>query len=349
MSPAPRGRTAPREAVSPDAIYHEGERAVQRAAGVEAEADRVSVIHGTRVELTAQAFLSSVSCVALGAADAEGRMWASVLLGEAGFVRASPGSVRVLGRPEANAPDAPATPDAPPTPEASAIPDASAAPDAPDSSGEAELPTSDLSPDDPIGPREPGDPVGLIAMDFTRRRRLRVNGRVRSWGPRLIELGVDEAYGNCPRFIHRRPLDTGLLAHGRRTTSHRELGYWDTELISRADTLFIATKHPEAGADVSHRGGPAGFLRVAGPNRVQLPDYAGNAMFNTLGNLWSDPRVGLVLRDFATGDTVQLTGRAAIEHEPPRTVWGLEVERVVDITVDRVVRTRSARASSAPW
>ncbi|MFE7118052.1 pyridoxamine 5'-phosphate oxidase family protein [Streptomyces sp. NPDC057654] len=333
MSPAAQGRsrTAPRAAASPslDGIYHEGERAVQRAAGVEAEADRVSVIHGTRVELTAQAFLSSVSCVALGAADADGRMWASVLLGEPGFVRASPGSVRIVGRAEeTDAPD----------------------PAAARSASEAStLPTGDLSPHDPIGPREPGDPVGLIAMDFTRRRRLRVNGRVRSWGPRLIELAVDEAYGNCPRFIHRRPLDPGLLAHGRVSSSHSELGYWATELISRSDTLFIATKHPQAGADVSHRGGPAGFLRVAGPNRVQLPDYAGNAMFNTLGNLWSDPRVGLVLRDFTTGDTVQLTGRAAIEHEPPRTVWGLEVERVVDITVDRVVRTRSARASSAPW
>ncbi len=287
----------------------------------------MSVIHGTRVELTAQAFLSSVPCVALGAADADGRMWASVLLGEPGFVRASPGSVRIVGRPGADAPD----------------------PAAPGSSGAAALPTGDLSPHDPIGPRRPGDPVGLIAVDFTRRRRLRVNGRVRSWGPRLVELGVDEAYGNCPRFIHRRPLDPGLLTHGRDSSTHSELGYWDTELIGRSDTLFIATKHPEAGADVSHRGGPAGFLRVAGPNRVQLPDYAGNAMFNTLGNLWSDPRVGLVLRDFGTGDTVQLTGRAAIEHEPPRTVWGLEVERVVDITVEQVVRTRSARAPGAPW
>ncbi|KOG90816.1 hypothetical protein ADK38_06620 [Streptomyces varsoviensis] len=320
-------------------MYHEGERAVQRAAGVEAEADRVAVIHGTRVELMAQAFLSSVSCVALGAADAEGRMWASVLLGQPGFVRASPGSVRILGRATgAN--------------HSAAAGDTSAAgeTDAP------ELPAGDLSPQDPIGPRLPGDRLGLIAMDFTRRRRLRVNGRVRAWGPGLIELGVDEAYGNCPRFIHRRSLDPGLLAHAhddaqaRKLSTRTELDHSDSELIGRSDTLFIATKHPEAGADVSHRGGPAGFLRVAGPNRVQLPDYAGNAMFNTLGNLWSDPRVGLVLRDFSTGDTVQLTGRASIEHEPPRTVWGLEVERVVDITVDRVVRTRSARApGDAPW
>ncbi|MEV0280399.1 pyridoxamine 5'-phosphate oxidase family protein [Streptomyces sp. NPDC050610] len=344
MSPAPRGRTTSR-----DAVYHEGERAVQRAAGVEAEAERVSVILGTRVELMAQAFLSSVSCVALGAADAEGRMWASVLLGEPGFVRASPGSVRIVGRagadavdPDALDPDA-LDPDGRDTGAPGTVTPSANAPSTVTPS------TGDLGVDDPIGPRRPGDRVGLIAMDFTRRRRLRVNGRVRSWGPGLIELGVDEAYGNCPRFIHRRRLDPGLLSHGRESSVHTELGYWDTELIGRSDTLFIATKHPEAGADVSHRGGPPGFLRVAGPNRVQLPDYAGNAMFNTLGNLWSDPRVGLVLRDFGTGDTVHLTGRAAIEHEPPRTVWGLEVERVVDITVDRVVRTRSARASSAPW
>ncbi|MDT3398386.1 pyridoxamine 5'-phosphate oxidase family protein [Streptomyces sp. B1866] len=115
-------------------------------------------------------------------------------------------------------------------------------------------------------------------------------------------------------------------------------------LIARCDTLFIASGHPEAGSDVSHRGGPPGFLRVAGPRRVRLPDYAGNAMFNTLGNLWVDPRVGLVLCDFATGETLQISGRATVHRAPADGSWPAEAERVVDIAVDRVRHTPGAAA-----
>ncbi|GAB2745803.1 pyridoxamine 5'-phosphate oxidase family protein [Kitasatospora kifunensis] len=280
------------------AVYHEGERAVQRAAGLTQEADRVADIMGGRLSLTAQAFLSIAPCLALGAADGAGRLWASILYGPAGMVRASPGSLRIAAAPAAG---------------------------------------------DPIGPRAPGDHLGLLAMDFARRRRLRINGRVRVWEPRSIELAVDRAYGNCPRYIQRRELDTAALADrgsGPAGSVHPELTEEQRELIMRSDTLFIASSHPGAGADVSHRGGPPGFLRVVGPRRVQLPDYEGNAMFNTLGNIWVNPRVGLALCDFRTGETVQITGRAAIDHSPPAGVWdGQDVRRVLDIAVEQVVWT----------
>jgi ferredoxin-NADP reductase/predicted pyridoxine 5'-phosphate oxidase superfamily flavin-nucleotide-binding protein len=88
--------------------------------------------------------------------------------------------------------------------------------------------------------------------------------------------------------------------------------------------------------DVSHRGGRAGFVRVEG-NRLTIPDYAGNLFFNTLGNLQANPIAGLLFVDFATGDMLQVSGRTEVLLDSPLTksfegaerLWTVEVEHVV--------------------
>jgi hypothetical protein len=94
----------------------------------------------------------------------------------------------------------------------------------------------------------------------------------------------------------------------------------------------VATVHPD-GADASHRGGHPGFLRVDSPRELSWRDYAGNAMFLTLGNLAADPRAGLLILDWTTGTTLQLTGEAHTEFEPDGA---------------RVVRFRIAEAVETP-
>src|SRR3546814_14766932 len=69
----------------------------------------------------------------------------------------------------------------------------------------------------------------------------------------------------------------------------------------------------EQGADVSHRGGRPGFVRVTeddGRSVLTIPDFSGNQFFNTLGNIAINPRAGLLFVDFATGDLLTLTGRS---------------------------------------
>ncbi len=101
--------------------------------------------------------------------------------------------------------------------------------------------------------------------------------------------------------------------------------------IGNADTLFIASFHPEGGADASHRGGFPGFVRVIGDDQLVFPDYPGNAMFNTLGNLAEYPRAGLLFVDFTTGDVLQITARAHVESDFD-----------VRLDVDEVRETRAA-------
>jgi len=172
--------------------------------------------------------------------------------------------------------------------------------------------------DDPLSAMPLGQPVGLIAIEFAIRRRFRVNGtlttRVTGEG---MTIDVDQAFGNCPQYIHPRRLSSGT-GEGSATTSATTatLSTDDVALISQADTFFLGTVHPERGADASHRGGPSGFVRVEGA-QLWWPDYAGNNMFNSFGNLAVDPRAALLFLDFDTGQSLQLSGTATLEWDGP--------------------------------
>src|SRR5262249_11871812 len=88
------------------------------------------------------------------------------------------------------------------------------------------------------------------------------------------------------------------------------------ELIVRSDTFFITSfapgDGPSHGVDISHRGGPPGFLTIGEDGMITVPDYSGNRYFNTLGNLAVNPKAGLLFVDFAAGDVLQITGRTEI-------------------------------------
>src|SRR5690606_38761955 len=127
-------------------------------------------------------------------------------------------------------------------------------------------------------------------------------------------LAVQQSFGNCPKYIQARDWHWHSSAAGPLEQGDGPDPRW-LELVERSDTLIIASQHldPETGGvDISHRGGAPGFVRLGGDGRLWLPDYSGNQMFNTLGNLLLEPRCGLLWVDFASGDLLQLEARAEI-------------------------------------
>ena len=70
-----------------------------------------------------------------------------------------------------------------------------------------------------------------------------------------------------------------------------------------------------ASTDVSHRGGRAGFVRVEADGSLLVPDFLGNNLFMTLGNLQVYPRAGVLFIDFVHGDLLMLSGAAEIVWE----------------------------------
>ena len=111
------------------------------------------------------------------------------------------------------------------------------------------------SPPGARGPNRPGDlhagsSVGVLAIDFAARRRYRVNGTVRSIGAG-ISLDVREAFGNCPKYIHAyTPLPDGPRVAGLPASPEPTRRTASAGGLSEAETLFLGTTHPDAGADV---------------------------------------------------------------------------------------------------
>lgn len=132
-------------------------------------------------------------------------------------------------------------------------------------------------------------PMGLVAVDFAAHRRMRVNGMgyLTDSG---ISLSCVEVYSNCGRHITTRALSS--RGHRERPTARvisTALTAHQQGWISKSDTFFIATSHPDTGMDVSHKGGTPGFVHVNGVGQIVFPDYPGNFLFNTLGNIRVNP------------------------------------------------------------
>jgi uncharacterized protein len=174
--------------------------------------------------------------------------------------------------------------------------------------------------DDPLAGMPVGQPVGMIAVDFARRRRVRLNGTLSTLGERGLVVDADQAYGNCPSYIQQRVLEHGPGPAADPRDAGGETGTALTgeeiALVRRADTFILGTTHPERGSDASHRGGAPGFVRVE-DGELWWPDYPGNNLFNSMGNIAVDPETALLFFDFDAGTLLQLSGRARLEWSDP--------------------------------
>ena len=159
----------------------------------------------------------------------------------------------------------------------------------------------------------------MIAVEFATRRRVRLNGTLTEASDGKLTVEVEQAYGNCPQYIQQRllaPTDASQQTDPGQARRGTALDAADIQLIRSADTFFLGTTHPERGTDASHRGGTPGFARVEG-GRLWWPDYPGNNMFNSFGNLAVNPEAALLFIDFDAGVTLHLSGTARIEWGQP--------------------------------
>ena len=173
--------------------------------------------------------------------------------------------------------------------------------------------------DDPVNHfLRSADAVGLLGIDFATRRRIRVNGIIAKQDETGFEVAVRQSFANCPKYIHRRT----VIPQSTQRGPVQHFSAWTADMrarIAAADTVFVASFAPnetEGGVDISHRGGPIGFVVHDGDGLV-VPDYAGNNYFNTLGNLLLNPRAGLLVPNFESGDLLLLQGWTEIIWQTP--------------------------------
>ena len=255
--------------------YHAGERLIQEKTGERDTAVANGQVIAARIPERARSFVSQQRACILAWTEPNGGIWASFLVGPEGFAS----TTEDLAGLEIHLAD------------------------------ETGL-RCKIPPLDRLGA---GENIATLFIELATRRRLRINGTVAALDRERLLISVNQAYPNCPKYIQRRqlvdapavqsetPIETGQLLTGAIIS-------W----IEQADTFFVASAHPDGAMDASHRGGAAGFVTLR-DGALRIPDYPGNSMFNTLGNLALNPHAGLVFVDFEQGRQLQLSGDAQLD------------------------------------
>ncbi|MGB7262536.1 MAG: pyridoxamine 5'-phosphate oxidase family protein, partial [Albidovulum sp.] len=207
--------------------------------------------------------------------------------------------------------------------------------------------------DDPLAANlKQGASVGLVGIELSTRRRNRMNATVRSVSDGGVSLDVVQSFGNCPQYIQTHDVNFIRSPNVQidRTPTQRftQLDAAAQAFIAQANSFYVASaadtgENPTArGADVSHRGGQAGFIQVEG-NAIIVPDFSGNNFFNTLGNFLVNPKAGLLFPDYATGDVLMLTGTTEVfEAGAPEIACFKGAERGWRFTLDHGIRIHDA-------
>lgn len=258
----------------PGSPFHGGELEVQKRAGEEANAEANSPMIISQLYSGALNFIRHQQMAVLSTRDAGGHRWASIVFGPKGFLE--PNGQESL---------------------------------------HIAVPSAERDARDPLWKNLQSDTrLGLLLIELANRRRLRINGDARLADKEII-LEVTQSFPNCPKYITKREIEVELAASPRTEPKMSEgtaLPARIQKRIGKADVLFLATGHAERGNDASHRGGSPGYIQVVDEATLRLPDYRGNGLFNSLGNVIGDPQAGLLIPDFERGQQLQLTATARI-------------------------------------
>lgn len=157
--------------------------------------------------------------------------------------------------------------------------------------------------------------IGFIGLDFENKMRIRINGKGDIKNNQL-HLVIDEIYSNCPKYITDRKLKGKLdFSDEIKLYKNSFLEGNSKHILSNTDTFFLSTIHKSKGADISHKGGKKGFLRVISSTKFEFDDFPGNNLYNSIGNIYTNPNINILAIDFFSNDILHIVGTAKIIQE----------------------------------
>ncbi|QZZ23490.1 pyridoxamine 5'-phosphate oxidase family protein [Leptothermofonsia sichuanensis E412] len=282
--------------------FHDGEIMIQARAGVREEAEQVSKVISAIIKPAAVEFLRTQQLAIASTIAADRTVWASLLTGPFGFVQVLDKQTVQLN------------------------------------------PFPIQNPKSKIQNLSNGSQIGLLVIDLSNRRRLRLNGNITMQQEEILQIQIQQSLFNCPKYIQTRYLKTTEITTSKppELQTRFALNETDKTWLIQADTFFIASAHPDNGADASHRGGFPGFVQIVDSQTLLFPDYSGNNMFQTLGNLTVNPRAGLIFVDFEQGHTLQVTGQATILWETDQLAAFAGAQRLIQFSIEQLRETRNA-------
>ncbi|MDN4501661.1 pyridoxamine 5'-phosphate oxidase family protein [Alteromonadaceae bacterium BrNp21-10] len=270
--------------------FHTGEQQLQQRIGVK---DKMAELgqRFLRPYLLEQhrQFYALLPMIFIGAEDSAGAIWASVLYGEEGFVSSPNSSLLHID--------------------------------------------NMLAQYDPLYDElEPLAAIGLLGIELPTKRRNRANGLLQRLTDSSMVIEIEQSFGNCAKYIQVRDKHRATEKLPAAAFSFTHFNGDIVDRIQQMDTFFIATgsldeggciNEEQGGMDISHRGGPPGYVQVINDSTLIFADFPGNNFFNTFGNLLLDPRAGLLFIDFEHGHHIYLTGTAEVR-------WSQENDLLID-------------------
>ena len=188
--------------------------------------------------------------------------------------------------------------------------------------------------------------MSALSVDLETRDRVKLAGKMmvgtvtgRAGNSTIAEaqlaMVVQESLGNCPKYLNIKDIRAHVPSP-QLVSPSLPLPAEALALIEQADMFFLSSTNGQT-MDTNHRGGPAGFVRVVSntPDSVELayPEYSGNRLYQTLGNLHTNPLIGVAIPDYTTSDILYLTGSTQLLVGPAAASLMPHTNLAVKITI----------------
>lgn len=257
-------------------FYLKGQKALQKITGEEEIAKGRAPMLQATLHQRAVTFIENQIFVFLGSEDTEGNIWISLLVGKRGFVK---------------------------------VP----------SLEEVRLDLSQVvsNKEDIYFTNIITKPTtGILFHEAARRLRYRAWGKA-SLIDGQLSLKIRMGYKSCPKHIQKVAIELPETIEPLHPTYTKgsSLGASELAWISNAHTFFVSTQTERGDVETSTRGGDPGFIEILENGQLRIPDYWGNSIYSTLGNMYINPKAALLFLDFETGECLQMTGTTALQFD----------------------------------
>jgi len=129
---------------------------------------------------------------------------------------------------------------------------------------------------------------------------------------------------------------TTQMADRNQNNVHDTISDRDRAFIEARDMFFLATVDAQGHANCSYKGGQPGFVRVLDEHTIAFPNYDGNGMYMSMGNLRQTAEVGLLFIDFEGQTRARLNGTATIDDDDPLLAEYPDAEFIVRVRAREV-------------
>ncbi|MEQ1715481.1 MAG: pyridoxamine 5'-phosphate oxidase family protein [Hyphomicrobium sp.] len=144
---------------------------------------------------------------------------------------------------------------------------------------------------------------------------------------------MSRLYGETHRALQEEFDSVKLADRVEEIVVRPEIDDMGKAFIESRDMFFLSSVDHNGRPTVSYKGGTPGFVKVLDPTTIVFPNYDGNGMYLSLGNIAGNPEIGCLFIDFERPFRTRLQGRAELVKSGPLLGLFKEAELVVKVTV----------------